>query len=1266
MRSVLIPVFFVLILGFFSEVLGQTSGIQRVWAIDDGERVKKTNLNHPLINSSNNPVWNGSSISLFAGRNEFVAFQLIIQGKSTGAVGVNVTLDSLYKSVAPQFTIKNTGGQGDPYNYNGKRVEMFVEHYMNITERSNSDFIWWAIVRPLPDADFMGLQPEQLVPFESPAGARTNGQGGAPFTVTANQNQGVWVDIYIPKNAQPGDYTGTLKVTESSVLRYSIPVNLKVYNFTLPDTTHIKNGFFAETNSILGRHGLSYGSSAYWSMVKKYYSFMFRHRANVNHIATPTEFSSQLAPVYKGQQFTAANNYDGPGVGLAPNYYMVGPFDQPNRSTRPDNGSRSGFNFTTDTNAFKQVWRDTSNWWVNWFSSNNPEITYYKYGPEEPGIENGNTDTSAFSDMRRKSRWLKTNPGPGRNLKYRSATNIRPDLRGVVDVWFSGGTQSGYVNPTDPWNPYPKGYIIDSANAARARGERVGLYGGTRPAYGTEAIDAPATDQRVNCWIMWKYGIDEYWYWNMNLFGDNQANEYNPWYKDKRWNSYGDGTIVYAGQNRGNEMGDDRGVPGPVAGIRLKNWRRGAQDYEYLWLASQLGLDVTAAVDSVVPAAFDRIPQTTRPKWAEKGYRFEKFRRQVAELIANTSSPLPYGTFNISPGELSNGPGNVTLSWTSVNAVSASIDHGVGAVSTSGSRVVFVDSTTTFTLTLANGQGNRTYARSVTVRRLPTGLFTATPDTLPPQGGSTTLSWSSSFANSASLSQGIGTVPVNGSVNAPVTTITTFSLTLTNGDGTRTYDVTVFPRTLPTGSFSATPDSIPAEGGEAKLVWTSTNALSAAMNHGIGTVQLADTLTLFLDQPASFTITLANPFGATNYSVNIYQRPSIPKFVSVPPESLVVKDPLTGRIAKPVRRGRSLFPNWANLLSEVVTQGGFQPGASESDSAGGLRVGVSAIERISETRWRPRQDIAALRSWVRLSKWNRLRNTGSSYNAIQSSLEDRMGKHVGTARGFDSTGAPGQSGRRKLHGEYKTLGPRKFNNLLYAELVALKVNIAASQLRKTPVGFGELALEMNGHPYDEWSINEIAAYADSMMTFWGDYSNLEFQTIYLAISMINRAFVSRMDTVNFESTGQLKLRGVVTLESVPFLKLSPNTEPMTIEPTTYDIGEDTEELDEIFDGDGNSPVVAKLMQNYPNPFNPSTTISFALRRAALVRLKVYDILGQEVETLLNDELLDSGIHDVEFAPGNVATGVYLYRLFILDVETGEVGSAQTQKMLLLK
>ncbi len=92
--------------------------------------------------------------------------------------------------------------------------------------------------------------------------------------------------------------------------------------------------------------------------------------------------------------------------------------------------------------------------------------------------------------------------------------------------------------------------------------------------------------------------------------------------------------------------------------------------------------------------------------------------------------------------------------------------------------------------------------------------------------------------------------------------------------------------------------------------------------------------------------------------------------------------------------------------------------------------------------------------------------------------------------------------------------------------------------------------------------------------------------------------------------------------------------------------------------EGNLPERFVLEQNYPNPFNPSTSIRFSLPTSGLVTLKVYDVLGREVRTLVNENL-HAGSYETTFDATGLASGVYFYRL-----QSGEL--SQTKRLLLLR
>jgi len=90
----------------------------------------------------------------------------------------------------------------------------------------------------------------------------------------------------------------------------------------------------------------------------------------------------------------------------------------------------------------------------------------------------------------------------------------------------------------------------------------------------------------------------------------------------------------------------------------------------------------------------------------------------------------------------------------------------------------------------------------------------------------------------------------------------------------------------------------------------------------------------------------------------------------------------------------------------------------------------------------------------------------------------------------------------------------------------------------------------------------------------------------------------------------------------------------------------------------NSPEKFQLSQNYPNPFNPTTRIEFRIADFGFVSLKVYDNLGREIETLINEEK-SAGEYEVELNAANLPSGIYFYEL-----KAGVY--SETKKMILIK
>lgn len=618
-----------------------------IWAVDDTEKIRpadhgssmqKDQDGTVLSQSPYNLVWQNGQVHIFGAQNEFVAFQLIVEANGSPTTIQALTLPKLCHSSG--FCIENTGNADDYYDYRGKHIDILSEHYMPVQNlKVDSDSTRY------PDPYYLDEVPEILVPITAPSG-----KGGLPLTVPTNTNQAIWFDIYVPKEAPAGDYTGTLAInTDGS--NQTIPVNLKVYNFQLPDETHLKHFFRLAPGPIVSRLGIrnSIREAAFREEITKYFQAAYRHRALLANTATIPFLDDFYLGFYNGDYYNAANKYYGPGEDVGHNMYPVGIFDLCGSSTcfasrTETDGQGSGFAPPTEAQ-----WRSASDAWVNWFndpSNGVSDMLYARHMPDEPNHP-ASESAWAYAQLQMYASWLHNNPGPGGNLKTLCTAPMVAETIGYCDVWA--------LNKAF--------YKVDEVAAARARGEIAGIYNGGNPMYGAGMflIHTAAVDARVLPWVMERYGIDFYFLYGVisafqgdcNFFHDNCSL----------------GTLFYLSDDP-LYPAEARGFNGPLLSVRFKYWRRGVQDFEYMWLAKQNGLNtqVGSIVTEVVPRALDETPWTPTDHenpWPDRGYQFEQRRRQLAELLetdpGSQSIPLPAGWNMISSNREPDNPDLETL-----------------------------------------------------------------------------------------------------------------------------------------------------------------------------------------------------------------------------------------------------------------------------------------------------------------------------------------------------------------------------------------------------------------------------------------------------------------------------------------------------------------------------------------------------------------------------------------------------------------------------
>jgi len=131
------------------------------------------------------------------------------------------------------------------------------------------------------------------------------------------------------------------------------------------------------------------------------------------------------------------------------------------------------------------------------------------------------------------------------------------------------------------------------------------------------------------------------------------------------------------------------------------------------------------------------------------------------------------------------------------------------------------------------------------------------------------------------------------------------------------------------------------------------------------------------------------------------------------------------------------------------------------------------------------------------------------------------------------------------------------------------------------------------------------------------------------------------------------------LDSVPITNLMVHNDYLYA--ATYGAGVwkySVSNLVSVKNNEQNLPKSFLLNQNYPNPFNPTSIIRFQIKDSRLVILKVYDIIGKEVETLVNEKK-SPGTYEVTFDGSRLSSGIYFYTLTAGDFK-------ETKKLVLLK
>ncbi len=252
---------------------------------------------------------------------------------------------------------------------------------------------------------------------------------------------------------------------------------------------------------------------------------------------------------------------------------------------------------------------------------------------------------------------------------------------------------------------------------------------------------------------------------------------------------------------------------------------------------------------------------------------------------------------------------------------------------------------------------------------------------------------------------------------------------------------------------------------------------------------------------------------------------------------------------------------------------------------------------------------------------------------------------------FDNVKGSANRLGKALTGNQKTMGPDKHRNQLAGSAVMLTVNLDMSVSLKVPAGLGQLQINKPTSPFHTLTLDSLLAKANQYLSYCptgGAYTASELAN---EIDAFLAAFEGSLDTISW-SGGKVKYTGVKAIGDLGgvYVRNAGITPQVLPDVASY----------------SETPYTFSLGQNYPNPFNPTTTIQFTLPTDGLVTIKVFNLLGQEVSTLVNNEEYTEGVQELNFDATNLSSGIYFYRINVNDMNTGEVAFQELKKMVLMK
>jgi hypothetical protein len=571
------------------------------WTADASARVQPTTA-----------VGLGRTVVMEGPRAAYESYQVVVRAKSEVLSDVNLVASEL--SDGRGHTIKTSN------------VALFREWFINFAgvtaENGNKP-------APAESPTRDSRVPDPLIPLIDPY---TGKSLGAPFNVNSGMNQPIWVDVYIPPEATPGAYSGTITITGRGQKAIVVPMSLTVWDVLLPDHRAVPTFFQMDVDQLINFHRDTWtcsGGSCYleWLpqsrvVIKRYEELAHSHRIDVGQFFVPEPAgTSACAPTTDWADYDKA---------IQP--YMNGAyFTDKVPSTRLLVPLTPGADYGLQTCGEQQYKAIAKAWAVHlkekgWFDR------AIIFAVDEPPPD-------LWPEIAKHGKWI-----------VDADPDWKPHIIGTIPA---GPKQSSLLDPVmgiyihclkcyDNWHEKGPFFGREEWPALFRKGFKLWFYEsnaqvGPYPTFASNTLDG--NEPRMMMWGAWYEGATGFLYWQILQWTLKDS-----WGPSIDYGVTGDGVLVYPGHHDGLLKGAgspaDVGVDGPIPSVRLKQIRNGLQDWALFKLAADKGKNDYAR--SQIGQVYSQLgacnwrgcrPLNGRFYWQSDEAAMSQIRRNIAMVI---------------------------------------------------------------------------------------------------------------------------------------------------------------------------------------------------------------------------------------------------------------------------------------------------------------------------------------------------------------------------------------------------------------------------------------------------------------------------------------------------------------------------------------------------------------------------------------------------------------------------------------------------------